>query len=68
MLAQLGEEKHAPDRAAQGTGEGAKGDYQDRCLGSTLEVRLMYYRSYCNIGMELARRKPPGVLQNDVLR
>ncbi len=29
MLAQIAEEIHAPDRAAQGTGEGGNGDYQD---------------------------------------
>jgi hypothetical protein len=29
MLAQIAEEIHAPDRAAQGTGEGGNSDYQD---------------------------------------
>jgi hypothetical protein len=29
MLAQIAEEIHAPDRAAQGTGERGKSDYQD---------------------------------------
>ncbi len=28
-FAQIAEEIHAPDRAAQGTGEGGKSDYQD---------------------------------------
>jgi hypothetical protein len=29
MLAQIAEEIHAPDRAAQGTGEGGNSDYHD---------------------------------------
>jgi hypothetical protein len=29
MLAQIAEEIHAPDRAAQDTGEGGNSDYQD---------------------------------------
>jgi hypothetical protein len=35
MLAQIAEEIHAPDRAAQGTGEGGNSDYQD--LGLEVE-------------------------------
>jgi hypothetical protein len=29
VFAQIAEEIHAPDRAAQGTGEGGKSEYQD---------------------------------------
>ncbi len=29
MLAQIAEQIHAPDRAAQGTGDGGNSDYQD---------------------------------------
>jgi hypothetical protein len=39
MLAQIADEIHAPDRAAQDTGEGGNSDYQD--LGLELEKSMM---------------------------
>ena len=36
MLAQIAEEIHAPDRAAEDTGEGGNSDYQDLSLSMML--------------------------------
>jgi hypothetical protein len=41
MIAQIAEEIHAPDRAAQDTGEGGNSDYQDLGLEVDDVTRLI---------------------------